>query len=291
MNATNSVVENKLEPVGKTDGERPLVVTGQYLYESFVTPDNTDVSRMQKIRALVPVADALQIKGAADKMVEFARSKDLADGLPEKETVVINGKEAERRTRGPKEASAMNVRTAIQQVWGALKFRPEDSAVDGLTDNTGYLASQKIAKKVLDKARIDWKGDSLKTDADRERARMAREQKAETNAKLAALKNMPRLPGEDDVAHYQRALKSAQSSIEEARREAEHKLVTGLVDALYSKHGASIALAVASEVALREGVDITLNSGDDITEEEANAALEAHARAEEKAEAAQHADA
>jgi hypothetical protein len=292
MNATNAVVENKMEPVGKSEPGSHLVVTGQYLYDNFMQSNESDRTRMTIIRELSQSADVHQIKGAADKMVERAREVDLAGGLPEKEKVVIGGVEKERRTRGPKEASAMNVRTIIQTVWGALKNAPDEVAALGMTPDTGYFAAKAIADKALKAKRINWKGEAEKTDADRQRARMAREQKAETDAKLGALKNLPRLPDESDIDHYQRVLKAAATSIDEARKSAEKKLVDKLVSDLMAKHGEGIALAVAETIALQLGVNITVDADEtpasEVTEDEARAMLEAHARAEEAAQ--QHSD-
>jgi hypothetical protein len=252
MNATNAVVENKLEPVAPQAPVQQLKVTGQYLFDNFVKPDESDKTRLIKIQELVADGvDALQLKGAADKMVELARQADLDAGTPEKESVVINGKEAERRTRGPKEASAMNRRTEIQQVWGALKF------ADVRIGDAGYLTAVKIAKKALDERRIDWKGDALKTDADRQQARLKRQQKEETDAKINAMKNLPRLPDESELDHYQRVLKASEASIADARKSAERKIVDDVVESIYKRHGQAIALAVAEAIALREGVEIT----------------------------------
>lgn len=294
MNATNAVVEGRMEPVGKAEVTPQLVVTGQYLYENFVKSNDSDQTRMNMIRDLVGKADAGQIAGATDKMVEYGRKADLDAGVPEKEVKVIGGKEVERRTRGPKEASAMNVRTIIQQVYGALRFAPEQTVAAGMTDDTGYFAAKVIATNALRAARIKWDGKSVATEADKNRARLARDQKAETDAKLAALKNLPRLPDESDIDHYRRVIKAAAGSIDEARKSAESKLIGMLVDALYTKHGQSIALAVAEAIALREGVDIVVTAKSatvsEVSEAEADRLLHEAGTAEREAEA-QHANA
>jgi hypothetical protein len=269
--ATNAVVENRMEPVAKAVPVPHLTVTGQGLYDRFIKPDSADVSRMTAIRELVHSADALAMAGSTDKMVELARAADLADGVPEKE--MRDGKE--RRTRGPKEANAMNVRTIIRQVWGALKFTAAGTGSYGMTDDTGWLAAAKIAKTALAAAQIDWKNEALKTDADKARAKLQAATKAETKALTDVQKDNPRANDETLEAWNERVMKMARNSMETARAEAIAKVVTALVDGIYNKHGVDIALAVAGEIAKREGVDITLTveGEEEMTEEQADAAL------------------
>jgi hypothetical protein len=284
MTATAAVVENHMEPVTRVIPAPQLTVTGQGLYDRFIKPDSADVSRMTAIRELVQSADALAMAGSTDKMVELARAADLADGVPEKE--MKDGKE--RRTRGPKEANAMNVRTIIRQVWGALKF----ASYHHITDETGWLAASKMAKEALGKDKIDWKGEALKTDADKARAKLQAATKAETKALTDVQKDNPRANDETLEAWNERVMQLARNSMETARAEAIAKVVTALVDGIYNKHGVDIALAVAGEIAKREGVDITLTvEGDEeeMTEEQAEAALSeaGEAEAAELAEALQ----
>src|SRR5579864_3569174 len=156
--ATAAIVDARMEPISAALITRPIVVTGQLLYDQFMAASESDRTRMGLIRQLADTADALQIKGACDKMVELARDKDYPEGKPKK---------AERKS---KEQQAMNARTIIQQGWGALHFARSEAEKAGYDDTTGYLAMRVIAKKALDAAKIDWKGDALKTASDRERA-------------------------------------------------------------------------------------------------------------------------
>jgi len=283
MNSTNAVVENKMEPVTPAPVTQQLTVTGQYLYDSFVKADDSDRSRMTRIRELAVSADTLQMAGATDKMVELAREADLKAGLPEKEKVVINGKETERRTRGPREASAMNVRTIVRQVWGALKFAPEQLVAAGLTDDTGYQPARIAAKKALDAKRILWDGRRAPTAADRETKRLQREQKVETGVLAKALVDTPRLPGEDSAAHLARVTEAAREQVEQARADAETARVNKLVDDILTKHGNGIALRVAEEIMAR--LDLAFANATDqvIAEPEPEQTEPEHVEAEQHA--------
>jgi hypothetical protein len=277
MTATAAVVENRMEPVQKTVPQPHLTVTGQGLYDRFIKPDTADVSRMTAIRELVQSADALAMAGSTDKMVELARVADLADGVPEKE--MRDGKE--RRTRGPKEANAMNVRTIIRQVWGALKFTP----ARGMTDETGWLAASKLAKINLAESKVDWKGEALKTDADKARAKLQAATKAETKALTDIQKANPRANDETLEAWNEHIMRLARDSMETARAEAIAKVVEKTVGELLVKHGTDICLEIAHAIYDACGIEVTdSTSEEEITEEEANEALAEAAAEEERLE-------
>jgi hypothetical protein len=263
--ATNAVVENRMEPVQKTVPQPHLTVTGQGLYDRFIKPDTADVSRMTAIRELVQSAGALAMAGSTDKMVELARAADLADGVPEKE--MRDGKE--RRTRGPKEANAMNVRTIIRQVWGALKFTP----ARGMTDETGWLAASKLAKINLAESKVDWKGEALKTDADKARAKLQAATKAETKALTDVQKDNPRANDETLEAWNERVMKLARNSMETARADAIAKVVEKTVGDLLAKHGQDICLEIAHAIYDACGIEVTDSTEEEISEEQADAAL------------------
>jgi hypothetical protein len=252
--ATNSVVEEKMEPITSAPVTQQLVVTGQYLYDTFVKADESQVTKMGIIRTLSTTADALQIKGACDKMVEAAVLLDYPTGKPKK---------AERKA---KEQSAMNARTIIQSAWGALKHAKV--VLDGLgyDENTGYQDMRVLAKKALDTAKINWKGEPVLTDKDKEVARLRREQKAETQALVDVQKANPRLVNESLGEWQQRTLDLANDAMEEAREKATAERVEKAVKGLTEKLDDNDLYLVA--VALFEHLGLEVNKAEEETTEE-----------------------
>jgi hypothetical protein len=244
--ATAAVVDGRMEPVGKAEITRPIVVTGQLLYDQFMAASESDRTRMGLIRQLADTADALQIKGACDKMVELARDQDYPNGKPKK---------AERLS---KEQQAMNARTIIQQGWGALHFARSEAEKAGYDDTTGYLAMRVIAKKALDAAKIDWKGEALKTERDKDVARQIRETRSQTTVLQDVQKSNPPNIGESLADWNVRTFALAQVAMEKARVEAEEKIVSELFDKLLEKHGDDRLIALASLICQRYEVDIVV---------------------------------
>lgn len=227
--ATNAIVEERREPIGKAEDNRPLVVTGQYLYDTFVVSDDSQVTKMGIIRQLSEVADALQIKGAADKMVEKAKEVDAANGVPDK---VLNAEGKEVANRGPKTQSAMNTRTVIQQAWGALRFARDKLDSLGYDDKTGYQDMRVLAKRALDAAKRDWKGDNLATVADKERRSLLRAQKGIQQVFQDVQKDTPMEVGETFGEWQARIAAIASDKAEEVREENLAKQIKSAIERL-----------------------------------------------------------
>lgn len=244
--ATSAITDEKREPIQKAEEQKPLLVTGQWLYEQFVTADNTQVTRLNMIRDLVATGcDAFQLKGACDKMVEKARQVDLDNGVPEK---TINDKGKEVQNRGPKQQYAMNVRTALQVAFGALKFAPEEATKIGYTDKTGYADMVVIAKRALAAKGVDWKGQPLPTDADVERKRLQRAKKAESEVMARAVFDNPRLPQESEAEWLARVAEGAREATEEAREKSENEAISSIVSGLFEKNEPDRLHAVACAI-------------------------------------------
>lgn len=229
--ATAAVSDEKMEPINKAPEQRQVVVTGQYLYESFIVSDEAQITKMGIIRKLADEADALQIKGACDKMVEKAKEIDAAAGVPEK--IVKDGKEVVNR--GPKTQTAMNARTIIQQAWGALRFARDQLNALGYDDKTGYQDMRVLAKKALDEARKTWKGDNALTQADRERKQALRQQKGIQAVIADVTKENPMNIGESFMEYQVRIGQLAQDRAEEVRKENDRKLVVDTMEQLVKK--------------------------------------------------------
>lgn len=257
--ATNAVVENKMAPVQKAPLDPQTVVTGQGLYNAFIgDADREALTRMELIKSLTGTADAVQITGATDKMVELARAADVANGM---EDVKAN--------RGPKQRSAMNVRTNIRNIWGAFKFTGFQMC--------GYNEACVSSKVALADAGIKWTGERAKTDADRAQAKTLKEQKAQQDAVIDAIKRTPRLPNESDTDWQIRYMEKARVELEEARQKANTDKAQALYDQLAED---GVAFELFKLLANRFGFEVATEP----TEEEANAALLAQAMDEGKVE-------
>ena len=252
--ATAAVVEEKMVPIAKSEPTQQLVVTGQYLFDNFVRSSDEQITKMGMIRNLVDIADALQIKGACDKMVELAVLIDYPEGKPKK---------ADRRA---KEQSAMNARTVIQQAWGALKYaRP---VIDGLgyDDKTGYQDMRVLAKKALDTAKLNWKGEPLKTDEDREKARLQRQNKAQVEALAAVQKENPFDSRLETLQEWnQRTFNLALDEMNDAQEQASIEKVEKCMESLIEKYDDNELCMIAQAIAAKLGVDIIIHEAEEET--------------------------
>jgi hypothetical protein len=251
MNATQKVVEEKREPIAPQVEQRPLVVTGQYLYDTFMQADEQALTRMGVIRQMCDIADAFQLKGACDKMVEMAREKDVESGQPAK---VMNGKGKEVANRGPKAAYAMNVRTTIQQVWGAIKYARDEMDSLGFDDKTGYVQAGVMAQRALNTHGINWKNDALPTRADKERKALLRSQKEIQKVFQEVQKETPMEVGESFGEWQARIGELANDRAEEAQREAENKAVSSMLETLEKTFSENQRYTLACEILDRLGL-------------------------------------
>lgn len=225
MNATNAVVEGKLEPITKTESVPQLTVTGQYLFDNFVKTSDEQITRMTMIRNLVGKADALAMKGAADKMVELAVALDYPEGK-------VKG-----NSRGTKEQSAMNARTVILQAWGALSFAGESLKELGYTNSMGYQDMRSIAKKALDKSGLKWTGEHQLTDIEKEQERLKREAKSQMAVLQDVQKENPFDSRKETLQEWNaRTFQIAQSGMEQAQAEKTAKAVQSVLDSLVEKY-------------------------------------------------------
>lgn len=260
--ATLAVVENKLEPVQKAVINKPLVVTGQYLYEQFVSNDGSG-TRMAWIRQyLVPNADPQQVKGATDEMVKIAHKIDMAADIPEKE-------------KGPKRNTAMNVRTFVQQIYGALKFAPDQMAALGFDETTGWMESRNMAKPALERAGKIWNGLDIPSKTEKEQAALARKNKAETQAFLEATKDNPRQLNESFDSWQARIQAAAYSAVSKAHDDAMIDNAEKAFKKLVEKHDRDTLALVM--MMLQDHLKESNVGKSEISEEETNALLAAAA--------------
>ncbi len=259
MSATNAVVEGKMAPVQPAPITQQLLVTGQYLYDQLVVAGEEQKTRMMIIRDLIEKgADPLQIKGATDTMVDIAKQKDIDAGVDEK-------------SRGPKRATAMNVRTIFQNIYGALKFAPEIAEIVGFTDDTGWIEGAILAKKTLTEAGKVWSGHDVPTKAAKEHAALARQRKGETEAMLQATKENPRLQNESLLGWNARIAQAAEAMVLKAQQDGIKEQAQKLFDYATKKYDR--AVIGAAMVLFHEFFQSENNGASEVSEEEANAML------------------
>jgi hypothetical protein len=260
--ATLAVVEKRLEPVQKAVITQPLIVTGQYLYDQFVSNDGSG-TRMAWIRNyLVPNADPLQVKGATDEMVKIAHKTDQAAGIPEK-------------TKGPKRNTAMNVRTFVQAIYGALKFAPEQMRALGFDESTGWMEARNMAKPALEAANKIWNGLNIPSKTDKEQKALAAKNKGETQAFLEATKATPRQLNESFESWQSRIQLVAHAAVSKARDEASLDNAEKVFNKLCEKHDRDTLALIM--MMLQDYLKEANVGQSEISEEEANALLSAAA--------------
>ena len=271
-NATARVVEERREPINKQQDKPQLVVTGQYLAEQFLRADDNQLTRMGILRQLVDVADALALKGACDKMVEIAREWDIQAGIPAKlpdpkGRKNKDGSMKEVANRGPRAAQAMNTRTTIQQVWGALRYARDDMNRLGFDDKTGFQTAAMMAKKALDNVSRTWKGDKQATDVDKATKALVREQKEETAVFIDVQKNTPREVGETFDEWQQRcrdkAIDKAEEIAENKKKLAVAEACADLVKRFDDNDQFLIASALLDRLGLAYDPDSKASSGEE----------------------------
>jgi hypothetical protein len=231
--STNAVVERKLEPmVGTVDKARTLL-TGQFVYDNFVKSDDTQVSRMNQMRVIVETGlTADELKGALKDAVEIAHKVDVAAGVPEKE-------------RGSKRQQAMNVRTIMQNAYGALKLARVELEALGYSNETGYQEMRVLAKKALDAKGVKWDGKALPTDETKRAAKEAEDKAALKDAMATALTEMGDYDGDDLI---DRVKARRDEIVLERATETQKRLVSKHTDAIVKQLGESLALLVAESL-------------------------------------------
>lgn len=259
MNATEAVVEGRMEPVGKTDAKPQTFLTGQYLYDTFMAPSEGERTKLQIVRSWVDDqrADVVTVGNALDAMVKRGAELDAQAWKGPKNEKGTPVDDKGKKVRGVKEQSAMNARTIIQNAYGALKFARAELEANGYVEGeTGYLTMRVIGKKALDDKRIVWTGENQKTEADRQAARLRKEQKEEIAALQDVQKTFPRAPDETLAQWQARTLGLAESAMKQAREEAEAEIIAKVMADLYAKHGQSRVIDLAFAILEKEGIDL-----------------------------------
>ena len=263
--ATALVVDGRMEPVTKAEATTQLVVTGQGLWDMFMVANEADKTRMGFIRSLVDTADALQIGGACDAMVDRAILMDYPEGKPKK---------AERLS---KEQQARNVVTTIRQAWGALKFAREALNAQGYDENTGWNPMRVMAPAALKAAGKVWNGIDVPTDAQKEQAKLQRANKAQTDAFIEATKETPRALNESYESWQARVATSARTKVDEAASTARAEQAANAFKKLVEKHDRATLATIAHLLLEHLKED---NAGQsEVSEAEADALLAAAAQA------------
>lgn len=265
--ATAAVVEARLEPVSKADDTPRIVVTGQGLWDVFMVANDGDKTRMGYVRSLVDIADAIQIKGACDALVERAIKLDYPEA----------GGKPKKAPRGNKEQQARNVATTIKQAWGAMKFARDALNEQGYSEDTGWNVIRVMAPAALKVVGKTWDGIGVPTEGDRDQARLLHQQKAQIDAQIDATKETPRARNESYESWQARVAVAARGKVEAARVEALVKAADSEFDKLVGKYDREMLAVLIAKLVAHVGAG---NAGQsDMTEAEADALLAAAADA------------
>lgn len=219
-----------------TDGAATKQVTGQYLYDRFVTTVNEDVTKMGIVRDLVTRVDIASFKSAVKDMIGIAQASVKA--APEAQKVVFEGRLK----------TAMNQRNMMTLAFGAIKFASDELAKLGYTDQTGIEPMRVLAKRALDNKKVRWDGspvlnDELRAKRDRERAR-----KAELKAMADLMTESVRGDDESIVAYQTRIAEKVQERLDTANREKTESSLIKQAANLIKVHGADSARLIAEKV-------------------------------------------
>jgi len=225
VSGTAAVAEGKLEPMGAAQSTQQTQLTGQWLFDNFVVSSDEQITKMTVVRNAITAIDTASFKKVTNEMVDCAKAVDKLNGVPEKGP---DGKQF----RGPKTQSAMNARTILQQAFGALKFaKPQLDAV-GYTERTGYQDMRVLAKRALVSAGINWQGVKDLSDAEKDKRRMAKEQKVEKDILTEIMVATPRNHGENLLAYNTRIAGLAEARISQAVLDAKVHKVKAALDKL-----------------------------------------------------------
>lgn len=268
MNATNAVVEGRLEPMARTPDTPRVNVTGQWLWDNFVVSGEEQVSRMNMVRILSTQATDDELKVALKDMVEIAHKHDVKAGIDEK-------------VRGPKRAQAMNARSVMQNAYGALRRANAELIALGYTEKTGYQEMRVLAASALKSKGIKWNGTQIPNAEQKLAAQAAAEKQAKTDAFSKARGELDQAEGEEDFAYFTRLNGRANEILMESKQEALKRVASKIVVDIDTKHGRDIARLVL------ERLTAFLAETSEMTDEEASAALRAHAELEAEEEAVQ----
>lgn len=263
--ATQSVVDGRMEPVSAAPITQQVTITGQFLFDNFMNASEEQVSKMNIVRLMAKQSTAEEVAKALKDMVELAHKIDVRNGVPEKE-------------RGPKRQTAMNVRSVMQNVYGALRLAPSELAAQGFTEKTGYQDGAVMARTALKARGIKWNGTKLPTDESKALAEIQAKNAARREAMLEAIDANPQQEGEDDAVYGVRIAKARDAILAEQTKKAQHEVTVKIVAGIVQKYGRAQALDIA------QALTDFLNSTENVSPEDVDAALQKYAEGEAQAE-------
>lgn len=201
-------------------------ITGQFLYDQFVTESKADLTKIDIVLSAVELVDTATFKAALADMVKIAKE---------------SGNEAKHRT-------AANNQSALRVLYGALKFARDALDEKGFKPGrVGYHEARVMAAGVLKERAITWEGYPTETEQQRE-ARRA------TKMQQKILKEVqdanPQQAGEDLATYFERIKELAVQRLETAQREADAEKVAKLADRVIEMCGDLLG-AVMTDIAAR----------------------------------------
>lgn len=230
MNSPLANLAERTTPEAAT-AERPIinvgnVLTGQYLYDTFMKADNSETTKLGMVRKLSEQVGVTAFSNACNAMVAIAKAEDTAK-------YGESSKEMKKPT--PRYKTAANHRSVLQKAFGALKFaRPELDAL-GYTERTGYVEMSTIASQALKKAGKRWDGNTPLTPA----VKAARHLQEVEDAALTEVRaKYPREEGENQQSWYLRVASAIDEIAEEKKATERQERLNALAVKFVEQNGA-----------------------------------------------------
>jgi hypothetical protein len=264
--ATNQVVEGQLSPMTGTQDSPRIQVTGQWLYDNFVQSGEEQISRMNMVRILAKQATDADLKSALKDAIEIAHKHDVKAGVPEKD-------------RGPKRQQAMNVRTIMQNAYGALRRAPQELEALGYNERTGYQEMRVLAKKALDSRGIKWDGTKVKTDSDKLAAQEQAAKQQKADAMAVAMAETTQGEGEEDITYFLRVKAKADAVLAQLADETADRKASKLAADIATKQDRGIVERVIGKLTA-----FLSNTSEEMTDEEVDEVLRKAGMAEEESQ-------
>lgn len=261
--ATNQVVEGNMSPIGAAPDTARVQVTGQWLYDNFITSGEEQISRMNMVRILAKQATDNDLKDALKDAIEIAHKHDIKAGVPEKE-------------RGPKRQQAMNVRTIMQNAYGAIRRALPELEALGYNDKTGYQEMRVLAKKALDSKGIKWNGTKVPTQAEKHEAEQKAIKQARSDAMAAVMAENPRGDDESMLDYVTRIEEQANATLLVLKDEALDRQASKLATPIATKAERAVVERVVAK--LQAFLD---NTSTEMSDEEVDAVLHQYVNREE----------
>lgn len=175
-NIASSVSPEAIRAVPATNTGSTVNFSAQYFFDRLVANDDSEVTKMDIVRAAEKQLSFEDFKKNVAGMVTMAKDAQKA--------AEVTGDAASIAKAKARYKTAQNHQTVMRNTFGALRLIPDELAALGVTATTGYQEFNVIAKTALANKGIKWDGGK----AEAQDVKDARKKQAEEIAILDNLK-------------------------------------------------------------------------------------------------------